>query len=155
MTLRRSSGGPTSLPSITPVPIGCCCDPALGLPIGSELGLPIWPALGLPIGAGIGRANGAADFGIRQAPGANHENEVGIGPAGCKNIASPVLQRVLHVDDGLAIGRQEAGCEEVAIHRLHPHVAGGAEDGGNGVLFLAVFLREGQSGQQDECKKQG
>src|SRR5579863_6096976 len=113
----------------------------------SWIGSADWP--------GILWANSPTDVAFREASCTHDKNEFCLRPICRKSVAAPVAQGVLHIRYRLAIGRQQAGCKDVSIHRLDPDVTGVVKGLGNAMLLFVLILCEDQRGQQDNRKNSG
>jgi hypothetical protein len=69
-----------------------------------------------------------------------------------EHVAIPIAESILHIGDGCAVLRIDAGFEEVAIRRFDVYEARIAEDGGHLRLF---GLREGNGWKQHQEKSGG
>jgi hypothetical protein len=70
---------------------------------------------------------------------AHHEDQVRVLPPDGQHVSLPRLKGVSHIRDGLAIFRIKSRVKFIPIDRLHVHIVGLAEQGGDvGIFFLTL-----------------
>jgi hypothetical protein len=72
---------------------------------------------------------------------AHHEDQVRVLPPDGQRVSIPRLKGLSHVRNGLTIFRIKSRVELISIDRLHVHIAGLAEQGGDVGIFLLTLRR--------------
>jgi hypothetical protein len=70
---------------------------------------------------------------------AHHEDQVRVLLPDGQRVSIPRLKGVSHIRNGLAIFRIKSRVELISIDRLHVHIAGLAEQGGDVGIFLLTL----------------
>ena len=70
---------------------------------------------------------------------AHHEYQVRVLPPDGQRVSIPRLKGVSHIRNGLAIFRIKSRVELISIDRLHVHITGLAEQGGDVGIFLLAL----------------